>query len=304
MREHLVARGSCAPPSAVDVDQSPPDQVTATVQVEPGPLTTERRLAFSGNTVLSEKELLAVARPRTVVAGLAVAGPRAAARGAGVGLRRSRLPGGEGHGRRLEFTGGVGHAAHPPRRGTAGARRDAHREPARTACGEADAAAAHRPRRRRHLRRRRRAGRAARAGALLPQPRLSGRGGGVAVDGERGRRAAWTSPSPCTRGRATSCARCGRPASRARARRSSSGPRTIEPGSPASPAVRRGHQAPAVRHRHVPLGRGHLRAGRGARPPAPRCPSTPSSRSRSRAASCSCTASRRPTSISRCSTSG
>ena len=46
-----------------EVDRSIADQLTASLQVDPGPVTTQRHLAFSGNTVLSEKELLDLARP-------------------------------------------------------------------------------------------------------------------------------------------------------------------------------------------------------------------------------------------------
>ena len=70
MRQHLVASGYLRATVAVDVDQSTLDQVTATVKVEPGPLSSDRRLAFSGNTAISDKELLAAAQPRTVVAGV------------------------------------------------------------------------------------------------------------------------------------------------------------------------------------------------------------------------------------------
>jgi outer membrane protein assembly factor BamA/autotransporter translocation and assembly factor TamB len=62
MRAHLIDVGYLRSTVAVDVDESVPDQVTATMRVEPGALTVERRLAFSGNTVISEQELLAVAQ--------------------------------------------------------------------------------------------------------------------------------------------------------------------------------------------------------------------------------------------------
>jgi outer membrane protein insertion porin family len=59
MRGHMVDVGFLRAAIAVDVDTSQPDVVTVAVKVDPGPQSTERRLAFSGNTVLSEKELLA-----------------------------------------------------------------------------------------------------------------------------------------------------------------------------------------------------------------------------------------------------
>ncbi len=65
MREHLIDAGFLRAAIAVEVDHSQPDLVTATVRVEPGPRSTERRLAFSGNTVLSEKELLATVEADT-----------------------------------------------------------------------------------------------------------------------------------------------------------------------------------------------------------------------------------------------
>jgi outer membrane protein insertion porin family len=62
MREHLVDAGYLRATVGVDVDESGPDHVTATMRVEPGPLTVERHLAFSGNTMMSEQELLVVAQ--------------------------------------------------------------------------------------------------------------------------------------------------------------------------------------------------------------------------------------------------
>ncbi len=62
MREHLIAIGFLRATVAAEVDHSQPDRVTATIRVEPGIRSTDRRLAFSGNTVLSSEDLLAVAR--------------------------------------------------------------------------------------------------------------------------------------------------------------------------------------------------------------------------------------------------
>jgi outer membrane protein insertion porin family len=58
MHGHMVDVGFLRAAIAVDVDTSQPDTVTAVVKVDPGPRSTERHLAFSGNTVFSERELL------------------------------------------------------------------------------------------------------------------------------------------------------------------------------------------------------------------------------------------------------
>ena len=58
VRSHLAGLGYLRASVKANVDETIDDQLTASVQVDPGPVTTERHLAFSGNTVLSEKELL------------------------------------------------------------------------------------------------------------------------------------------------------------------------------------------------------------------------------------------------------
>ncbi len=61
VRNHLAGLGYLRASVTANVDETIADQLTASVQVDPGPVTTERHLAFSGNTVLSEKELLDLA---------------------------------------------------------------------------------------------------------------------------------------------------------------------------------------------------------------------------------------------------
>jgi len=61
MREHLVDAGFLRAVIDVQVDTSQPDLVTAGIRVDPGVRSTDRRLTFSGNTVLSGKDLLAMA---------------------------------------------------------------------------------------------------------------------------------------------------------------------------------------------------------------------------------------------------
>ena len=63
VRNHLAGLGYLRASVKANVDETVANQLTASVQVEPGPVTTERHLAFSGNTVLSEKELLNLALP-------------------------------------------------------------------------------------------------------------------------------------------------------------------------------------------------------------------------------------------------
>jgi outer membrane protein insertion porin family len=60
MREHLVDAGYLRAVIEVQVDTSQPGLVTAGIRVDPGVRSTIRRIAFSGNTVLSSKALLAV----------------------------------------------------------------------------------------------------------------------------------------------------------------------------------------------------------------------------------------------------
>ncbi|MCA1480871.1 hypothetical protein, partial [Bradyrhizobium sp. NBAIM08] len=55
---HLAGLGYLRASVKANVDETIDDQLTASMQVDTGPVTTERHLAFSGNTVLSEKELL------------------------------------------------------------------------------------------------------------------------------------------------------------------------------------------------------------------------------------------------------
>ena len=60
MRDHLADRGFLRATVEVELDESQPDLVKATVRVDPGPRTTERLLAFTGNTALSDAELIAL----------------------------------------------------------------------------------------------------------------------------------------------------------------------------------------------------------------------------------------------------
>ena len=206
-----------------------------------------------------------------------MAGPRAAARGAGVGLRRPRLPGDDGHGRRHRVRRRRGHAAHPHRRGTAGACRDAHRDrrgaawasqrprpaPASPSAPPTSPGASRR---------------ATRARAPLPQPRLPGRVGGVADDGERGRGARGRRRHRA-RGSALRRAVGADHRRREHARRhSSSGRRGSSPGRRRARRV-----AEATRRRLYDIGTFRSAevtfAARSTAPPTAgaRCPSTPSS---------------------------
>ena len=58
-REHLIDAGYLRATVGVEVDDSQAEVVTATIRVEPGGRSTDRRLAFSGNTALSENDLMA-----------------------------------------------------------------------------------------------------------------------------------------------------------------------------------------------------------------------------------------------------
>ena len=186
MREHLIDAGFLRAAIAVEVDHSRPDQVTATVRVEPGPRSTERRLAFSGNTVLSEKELLATVEADTGLVSpwrdpaplLEVLQAAYASRG----YLGTMATTGD-----LEFTGGT---ATLPIRIVEGplARVASLTVSGADRVGAIRGGGGHRPLGRRHLHHGGRSEGASRARTLLPQPRLSGRGGGSAVDGERGRR--------------------------------------------------------------------------------------------------------------------
>ena len=62
VRDHLAGLGHLRAGVTVNVDTTIADQLTASVQVDAGPLTTERHLAFAGNTALSESELRDLAR--------------------------------------------------------------------------------------------------------------------------------------------------------------------------------------------------------------------------------------------------
>ena len=164
MRGHLVDVGYLRATVAVDVDQSGPDQVTATLRVDPGPLTVERHLAFSGNTVMSGKELLDAAQANAAdvaawkdpAALLEALQSAYAARG----FLATRLTVGA-----VEFSDRISHAPGPRRRGAGRAGDETHRErrqPREPGGGRGQ----HRPHHRRHLSGRGRAVGATRARAV------------------------------------------------------------------------------------------------------------------------------------------
>ena len=96
MREHLVNQGylratSALPWITLDVER----RITATITVDPGARTTERRVAFIGNHAIDEKTLLAD-RHQAAANRVGVARPGAARVVGGIHVRRARLPGREG----------------------------------------------------------------------------------------------------------------------------------------------------------------------------------------------------------------
>ncbi len=164
MRGHLVDVGYLRATVAVDVDQSGPDQVTATLHVDPGPLTVERHLAFSGNTVMSGKELLDAAQANAAdvaawkdpAALLEALQSAYAARG----FLATRLTVGA-----VEFSDAISHAPRPRRRGAGRACDETHRE-RRQPREPGGGRGRHRPHHRRYLSGRGRAVGATRARAV------------------------------------------------------------------------------------------------------------------------------------------
>ena len=217
-----------------EVDETIADQLTASVQVDPGPVTTERHLAFSGNTVLSEKELLDLAGPANLD-GAGVEEPGGAAGDGGVRIRGPRIPR-----RRKPLPAPIafaGDAATLPIRIVEGPHRagrdvHGHRRGARSREG------GHRGDRTLgglRLRGRRRTGAATRHGAPLPQPRIPGRRGRSRDEGECSRGARGHRRQRAVRVRSTWCSRCAPPASRARATHWWSGRRGFRRGRRPAP---------------------------------------------------------------------
>jgi outer membrane protein insertion porin family len=66
MRGHLSDLGYLQATVKVEVDRAEPDQLRAVVRVEPGPVTLDRHLTFSGNTAISDEELLTAAGADTL----------------------------------------------------------------------------------------------------------------------------------------------------------------------------------------------------------------------------------------------